>query len=775
MMKRYCTVKAWLKILLSSVLSFLIFAAGCFAIVKYNGFELVELRFYEPRVISNVEEKLKTVSDEFDGFYADTMFSLSNFAAQESTKSYFAKSASDAAVKSRTDSLGLLQEQIPGLQVRVVQNDGKHIHFSTFKNDILKQEGSLTSYKPYEDAVTVPFDSISASNSPRLTFSSAAGMFVFSLPLKDSANDISGTIVFYVPVEDFTKVLVSKNVITMNQYGILVAPEQYSSSENSGIVFGFPSVGQELVAKEIVSAWSENFETVTQIVAKEDGEEKLTLITGKTSSHVLAGWVCNESDFVFSREEKALLLVVLFIILYLLIFFLFNLKHEPVAVIKKRMQKFGNAILFKYQNKNWSDISRELLGRRQDSYEEIKKSLGKLAVNHAEQVQFYFDRCWSEIILTLGGDSASVATSVPSATPSATPVKEKVKPPLPDAVAPLPVSEVSDAEELDEVEEVSEAEELDEVEEVSEAEELDEVEEVSDAEELDEVEEVSDAEELDEVEEVSDAEELDEVEEVSEAEELDEVEEVSEAEELDEVEEVSDAEELDEVEEVSEAEDAESIEEDDGLPAASLLRTPGAEEDIVSIDSLVEQVPDENESSSDAYDSAVTRVASDPMFKEELGFEEIKPRPHFLPTAEQKQFAESFSVAELDFSNLDSEVEDSTVASPYQHKADLLVEELVGRNSEPGTQPAFASKSLTKTSVVKAETLESVNKSVQNSVSHRKGLLGHAMLLKKEMETPQQAIIEQDDGVFVIPEGLSTRSVKQNLEFKKLVDSVLGN
>ena len=763
MMKRYCTVKAWLKILLSSVLSFLIFAAGCFAIVKYNGFELVELRFYEPRVISNVEEKLKTVSDEFDGFYADTMFSLSNFAAQESTKSYFAKSASDAAVKSRTDSLGLLQEQIPGLQVRVVQNDGKHIHFSTFKNDILKQEGSLTSYKPYEDAVTVPFDSISASNSPRLTFSSAAGMFVFSLPLKDSANDISGTIVFYVPVEDFTKVLVSKNVITMNQYGILVAPEQYSSSENSGIVFGFPSVGQELVAKEIVSAWSENFETVTQIVAKEDGEEKLTLITGKTSSHVLAGWVCNESDFVFSREEKALLLVVLFIILYLLIFFLFNLKHEPVAVIKKRMQKFGNAILFKYQNKNWSDISRELLGRRQDSYEEIKKSLGKLAVNHAEQVQFYFDRCWSEIILTLGGDSASVATSVPSATPSATPVKEKVKPPLPDAVAPLPVSEVSDAEELDEVEEVSEAEELDEVEEVSEAEELDEVEEVSDAEELDEVEEVSDAEELDEVEEVS------------EAEELDEVEEVSEAEELDEVEEVSDAEELDEVEEVSEAEDAESIEEDDGLPAASLLRTPGAEEDIVSIDSLVEQVPDENESSSDAYDSAVTRVASDPMFKEELGFEEIKPRPHFLPTAEQKQFAESFSVAELDFSNLDSEVEDSTVASPYQHKADLLVEELVGRNSEPGTQPAFASKSLTKTSVVKAETLESVNKSVQNSVSHRKGLLGHAMLLKKEMETPQQAIIEQDDGVFVIPEGLSTRSVKQNLEFKKLVDSVLGN
>ena len=763
MMKRYCTVKAWLKILLSSVLSFLIFVAGCFAIVKYNGFELVELRFYEPRVISNVEEKLKTVSDEFDGFYADTMFSLSNFAAQESTKSYFAKSASDAAVKSRTDSLGLLQEQIPGLQVRVVQNDGKHIHFSTFKNDILKQEGSLTSYKPYEDAVTVPFDSISASNSPRLTFSSAAGMFVFSLPLKDSANDISGTIVFYVPVEDFTKVLVSKNVITMNQYGILVAPEQYSSSENSGIVFGFPSVGQELVAKEIVSAWSENFETVTQIVAKEDGEEKLTLITGKTSSHVLAGWVCNESDFVFSREEKALLLVVLFIILYLLIFFLFNLKHEPVAVIKKRMQKFGNAILFKYQNKNWSDISRELLGRRQDSYEEIKKSLGKLAVNHAEQVQFYFDRCWSEIILTLGGDSASVATSVPSATPSATPVKEKVKPPLPDAVAPLPVSEVSDAEELDEVEEVSEAEELDEVEEVSEAEELDEVEEVSDAEELDEVEEVSDAEELDEVEEVS------------EAEELDEVEEVSEAEELDEVEEVSDAEELDEVEEVSEAEDAESIEEDDGLPAASLLRTPGAEEDIVSIDSLVEQVPDENESSSDAYDSAVTRVASDPMFKEELGFEEIKPRPHFLPTAEQKQFAESFSVAELDFSNLDSEVEDSTVASPYQHKADLLVEELVGRNSEPGTQPAFASKSLTKTSVVKAETLESVNKSVQNSVSHRKGLLGHAMLLKKEMETPQQAIIEQDDGVFVIPEGLSTRSVKQNLEFKKLVDSVLGN
>ncbi|HBD69169.1 MAG TPA: hypothetical protein DC014_07830, partial [Treponema sp.] len=429
--------------------------------MRYNGFELVELRFYEPRVIQSVETRLQSISNAFDEFYADTLFSLSNFAAQESTASYFEKTASSSAVKARTDSLGLLRETIPGLEVRLVESDGKHIHFSTFASDILKREGSITAYKPYQDASDIAYDELSASNSAKLHFVSKAGMLVFSIPLKHEGLSLSGTLMCFVPVEDFSQYLVSKGIITINQYGVLVAPDALADGRNSGIVFGFPSVGQSLVAQQVVEAWSGSKQNVTQIVVKESDGEKLTLITQDSSSYVLTGWVCNESDFVFSRHERMLLLVCLFIVLYLFVFFLFNLKHESEAVIKKRLQKFGNEVLRKYQKRAWSEVSRELEGRRQNSYDEIKKSLGKIALKNEDKLRFYFDRCWSEILLTLSGGSVQTSQSL---APTVTPLSSKPLVPT-KATQPEAVDELEDAEPVEEAEAVDELEDAEPLEE----------------------------------------------------------------------------------------------------------------------------------------------------------------------------------------------------------------------------------------------------------------------------------------------------------------------
>ena len=649
---RDCIVKTWLKILLSSIVSFLIFALGCLAIVRYNGFELVELRFYEPRVIQSVETRLQSISNAFDEFYADTLFSLSNFAAQESTASYFEKTASSSAVKARTDSLGLLRETIPGLEVRLVESDGKHIHFSTFASDILKREGSITAYKPYQDASDIAYDELSASNSAKLHFVSKAGMLVFSIPLKHEGLGLSGTLMCFVPVEDFSQYLVSKGIITINQYGVLVAPDALADGRNSGIVFGFPSVGQSLVAQQVVEAWSGSKQNVTQIVVKESDGEKLTLITQDSSSYVLTGWVCNESDFVFSRYERMLLLVCLFIVLYLFVFFLFNLKHESEAVIKKRLQKFGNEVLRKYQKRAWSEVSRELEGRRQNSYDEIKKSLGKIALKNEDKLRFYFDRCWSEILLTLSGGSVQTSQSP---APTVTPLASKPLVPA-KATQPEAVDELEDAEPLEEAEAVDE---------------------------LEDAEPVEEAEAVDELEDAEP------------------------------------------VEEATAIDTSDMFEEDDGLPPAALLKDLHAEERVLP--------------------ATVQLQKEESSFEEKLEFEEVKPRRTF-EYSNNSQGAISFSVQNIDFSHLDEDTSssDDTVAAPYQKKADDMVARLQH---------------------------ELVH---HTSVSHS-GLLGRAIELKKELEEPQQAIVEQEDGVYVIPKNLHTDSVKQNADFKSLVDSVLKN
>ena len=664
---RDCIVKTWLKILLSSIVSFLIFALGCLAIVRYNGFELVELRFYEPRVIQSVETRLQSISNAFDEFYADTLFSLSNFAAQESTASYFEKTASSSAVKARTDSLGLLRETIPGLEVRLVESDGKHIHFSTFASDILKREGSITAYKPYQDASDIAYDELSASNSAKLHFVSKAGMLVFSIPLKHEGLGLSGTLMCFVPVEDFSQYLVSKGIITINQYGVLVAPDALADGRNSGIVFGFPSVGQSLVAQQVVEAWSGSKQNVTQIVVKESDGEKLTLITQDSSSYVLTGWVCNESDFVFSRYERMLLLVCLFIVLYLFVFFLFNLKHESEAVIKKRLQKFGNEVLRKYQKRAWSEVSRELEGRRQNSYDEIKKSLGKIALKNEDKLRFYFDRCWSEILLTLSGGSVQTSQSP---APTVTPLASKPLVPA-KATQPEAVDELEDAEPVEEAEAVDE---LEDAEPVEEAEAVDELEDAEPLEEAEAVDELEDAEP---------------------------------------------------VEEATAIDTSDMFEEDDGLPPAALLKDLHAEERVLP--------------------ATVQLQKEESSFEEKLEFEEVKPRRTF-EYSNNSQGAISFSVQNIDFSHLDEDTSssDDTVAAPYQKKADDMVARLQH---------------------------ELVH---HTSVSHS-GLLGRAIELKKELEEPQQAIVEQEDGVYVIPKNLHTDSVKQNADFKSLVDSVLKN
>ena len=329
------------------------------------------------------------------------------------------------------------------------------------------------------------------------------------------------------------------------------------------------------------------------------------------------------------------------------------------------------------------------------------------------------------------------------------------------------MEEIGDAEELDEVESLDEVEEIGDAEELDEVESLDEVEEIGDAEELDEVES------LDEVEEIGDAEELDEVESLDEVEEIGDAEELDEVESLDEVEEIGDAEELDEVEsldEVAEAKDADAAEAlseteslDEVEDVAETEEAPAAEPAPVSVDTsdmfddddglppaaLLKDLHDDHEVTLDDFiqaPSATEVQKEDAAFEEKLEFDEVKPHPSFAYSNEN-QYAISFSVQNMDFSQLDEELAASaeeTVAEPYQKKADDMVARLQQQLAQ------------------------------ETAVSHG-GLLERAIEIKREIESPQQAIVEQEDGVYVIPKNLHTEGVKQNADFKSLVDSVLNN
>ena len=175
------------------------------------------------------------------------------------------------------------------------------------------------------------------------------------------------------------------------------------------------------------------------------------------------------------------------------------------------------------------------------------------------------------------------------------------------------------------------------------------------------------------------------------------------------------------------------FDDDDGLPPAALLKDLHDDHEV-TLDDFI-QAP-----------SATEVQKEDAAFEEKLEFDEVKPHPSFAYSNEN-QYAISFSVQNMDFSQLDEELAASaeeTVAEPYQKKADDMVARLQQQLAQ------------------------------ETAVSHG-GLLERAIEIKREIESPQQAIVEQEDGVYVIPKNLHTEGVKQNADFKSLVDSVLNN
>ena len=269
---------------------------------------------------------------------------------------------------------------------------------------------------------------------------------------------------------------------------------------------------------------------------------------------------------------------------------------------------------------------------------------------------------------------------------------------------------------------MEEAEAVDELEDAEPVEEAETVDELEDAEPLEEAESVDELEDAEPVEEVAAVDEVEDAEPLEEAETVDELEDAEPLEEAEAVDEVEDAE---PVEEATAIDTSDMFEEDDGLPPAALLKDLHAEENLLP--------------------ATVQLQKEESPFEEKLEFEEVKPRRTF-EYSNNSQGAISFSVQNIDFSHLDEDTSssDDTVAAPYQKKADDMVARLQH---------------------------ELVH---HTSVSHS-GLLGRAIELKKELEEPQQAIVEQEDGVYVIPKNLHTDSVKQNADFKSLVDSVLKN
>ena len=670
------------KTAFSLLISVLVFA-GCAVAAFTGGFKLVEARFYQPRVVASINKQLSDISGSMDEYFDATVTRFATYAAEKSVQTFVEPTPADSDVQTRTMLTGNLFAETTGLVgIRLIDSNGRYLHYSTYSKDVLKKTDRLISYSNYDTLGDIPYSDIASvdtdlkadtaeklASNCTIYMDSTKERIIFSFPYYDKFSVFRGSLVFYMDSSDFTRFLVSRNAITLSDCGTLVAPafanktideetasdttdktvadqtaadgatvsdataadesvfaKKMPSVENSGIVFGLPAVGTDILKKAIVEKWSAGLYGTEHIATTDAGD--WILLTSIKSKYGKIGWVYTESIFAFPQSVKILLLVCIFITLFLIVFMLFNLKHDDMVVIRDRIRRFQLALVTEYVDRkdtaDWQKISEDISLRKQDVSNEIKKSLGRTGKRHAKEVDALLNRSWDEIISTLGGkQTPALGTSsftndentaqikamledilskgtltvhtieAPAATSTVSTKKASAAKQVASAKKPAAVAAVSSLEEIPEAEPVEEVQEAEPVEEIPEAEPVEEVQEAEPVEEIPEaeaVEEVPEAEPVEEIPEAEPVEEIPEAEPVEEVQEAEPVEEIPEAEPVEEVPAAEPVEEVQEAEPVEEIPEAEAVEE---VPAAEPVEEVQEAEPVEEIPEAepVEEVP----------------------------------------------------------------------------------------------------------------------------------------------------------------------------------------
>ena len=391
------------KTALSLLISVIIFSLS--AIFLYSGvFEKIETRFYQPAVINGIVESLNTVEKSLDEYHRMNFLRFGDFLSKESVKVSFLPNPGQKAITERNGFTGKLFEQNPGLKgIRFIDFQGRGVHYSTYKNDVLATNKNVTAFKNYDQLDTnVRYQEISQeeNSTGELFLDESKEEILYLLPFIDNYNAYQGTAVFYVSVRDLENFLVTRNLIKQGESLIL-----FNSKENNlkGLVKSLSVIGKKLIL-EIQNLDGIGIPGNTSF-ADENGNSYMLLTVKNSPYEIFTGEIANDELFLFPDSAKNLLLVTIVITVFLAFFLLFNIRQDSYSIIHQRVIELEKEIIREYinhrDNLTWDKLLDEMEMKKGAVSREIKKALGTGWKKHGALIDDYFNESWEELISVL--------------------------------------------------------------------------------------------------------------------------------------------------------------------------------------------------------------------------------------------------------------------------------------------------------------------------------------------------------------------------------------
>ena len=795
-----------------SLLFSMIFFAAFIYVAQMGLMQHLETKFYSSAKISEKQQYVDKIAKSSESYISNILTKIETgdnaYLKHEAVKSYIEQNPSEKAEIDRRNLTTKLIEDIPSLTgIRLIDINGRNIHYSSFEKDVLNQNGIKKQYKNYPD-IQNEFNELeistilSDSNLPqrKILFDKKQNRLIISFPFFISNDVCFASLVCYFDLLMYEQFLVEKEIIPFGENLTLVDNENLFG----GYVIGIPKNNRSEFIKPILNNWTNQQTNKTlPTMILESNDLSWYLLNSSQNPYFNISSVYDNTTFEISKELEYLIYTCVFVTLLVIFFLFFSLFPDNLNTTKKRISKLQLSLIKEFLEKkddvNWETVGKRLEIKKQEFAKAIKKSFGKKSKKYLKQIDEYIDESWDQIITLLNVHTPQMnqqnvtsseiramleevlkttTLNVQNTNTQTSNVQYETIESLDDIIdsaeeVSLIPQENSAEDELDDF--IDDTEEL-----VEEAEELlDEPELVEETEELlDEPELVEEAEELlDEPELIEETEELlNEPELVEETEELlDEPELVEETEELlDEPELVEEAEELlDEpelIEETEELLDEPELVED----AEELLDEPELVEEA-------EELLDEPELVEEAEE-----LLDEPELIEDA--EELLDEPELEEVEELLDEPELVEVEELD--DID-ELEEEDFIEEFSHEdtlgtSDRLKEELFIGSEK--TEESTAVRKDFNFTAKKPSFLNLKNSPIQEEELELEELLdteqkpsyNFTMFAspKKHLEVLPEAdpdtIIEKN-GIFTISDKVVYKDVVLDSAFKDLVDSVLNN
>ncbi|MEI6389239.1 MAG: hypothetical protein WCQ50_21750, partial [Spirochaetota bacterium] len=382
--------------LLAAVLLFAVFAVAAFS----GLFNVLEARFYNPVITRQYETSLEATAKAIDVYHGQNHGKFAPVLGIDAVKRSFLPNLSMQDTVARENEIGKLKAVTPGLAgIRLIDQNGKRIHYSTWTGDVLRRGASEVLYRDYGTEEEAPFADIALPDAGgwKVRLDEKKGLFLYSLPFVDGFGLFRGTAVFSVAPAGLMDSLLRSGLV---QVGDSLTP-----AGANGIILRVPAAGSVLLAAKVADAWSQGLGSAPIAIGDPTAGASWVLISrgGSGGSHV--GIILPAATFQIPGAMKVLLLLAFFLTAYLLIFLISNLRHDRGVIIAERIKRYHIGVI----EGTWSEKAETDLGRwrrqlesRKSEYREgIKADLGKLGKSAETEANELIDKSWDEIMSVL--------------------------------------------------------------------------------------------------------------------------------------------------------------------------------------------------------------------------------------------------------------------------------------------------------------------------------------------------------------------------------------